>query len=660
VTGNDRLGLILLHSNARQAFPYGLLLYRPGITTRVAGTLLYHPEQALARTAAVVIVDGLRYRPTFESLRVEWTEPVESGVIAVRWSAGALEVEEQFTVEDETLVRSIRVRANGATPAHCEIQVELALYANPLLFSRFTSGTHSLRASGYEAIALSTRPAGRTFERFITVSVPVGEAVVARYSVDRAGKREGGNTGEGGSSEHATAAFAPQTSPDPIARQCAIARTGLRAAVSSEGRFLASLMQYEFAWGLDAAMVASGAAMLGEGELAARVLRYTLDHLVNDAGMVAEADRFREGELAELNGNGALLRAVLDVAEWTRNFDLIGSRWDRITAVAEYLLRPEFQHESGLLVNRRDFWERTPWMGVQRGAELGHQVFAVVGLRAAARLAGRFGTPEQQRRWSEAAAQIEEATLNSPTHRLVDSGFFIKRRGSDGAPQRNIAPDTGWFSADYAPYLPPESAEGSGPIPWEPDAVTALPLVYGLVDPTSSTALDTLDRLEALWSPSLGGYGRYNPAADIDSPGPWPFATMWVAAAQLEAGRIEDAARSIRWLLEVAAPGGAWPEFIGERATPPFPPVGIIVWAWAQWGVLTVRHMLGACIEGETLIVAPRIAGIALPLRVGNARLEIMVEGMERATLDGRPIPMEHGSVRLSLPFSNGSTLRFT
>lgn len=653
VTGNEQLGLILRHASTEEENPYGLLLYRPGRTTRVTGTLLFHTEQGLARTALTVIVDGVRYRPRHDSITIEWDEPVEHGVIVARWQAGAMRVEERFSVDGETLVRSVTVvPSNDEGSMTDALLLELALYANPLLFSSFSTDTSGLHADGYEHLTLETTPQGHTFERFITVSVPQSGEVIARYRTN--GREEERSTS---STDYTSRNLEPR---NPISTQCAIARNGLRASIDGNGRFLASLMQYEFAWGLDAAMVASGAAMLGEDELARRVLGYTLDHLVNDEGMVAEADRFRDGELAELNGNGAVLRAALDVVEWTGDAGMIESRWERIAAVADYLLRPEFQHLSGLLVNRRDFWERTPWMGVQPGAELGHQVFGVVGLRAAAQLAHRFGSTEQAARWSGAATRIEEATLHSSTHPLVEEECFIKRRGVDGVVQRTITADPDWFDPEYAPYLPPRGGTPGESVPWEPDAVTALPIAYGLISSGSLLASNTLDQLEALWDPTgTGGYARYNIAADIDSPGAWPFATMWIAAAQLEAGRLDDAARSIRWLLDAAGPGGAWREFTGTRSTPPFPPVGIIVWAWAQWGTLVVRHMLGARIEKNTLVIAPRLAGLHHTLRVRGVELEIVVEGLERATLDGEPLDIADGVARLSLPLASSRSLRF-
>src|SRR5207302_1829844 len=107
-------------------------------------------------------------------------------------------------------------------------------------------------------------------------------------------------------------------------------------------------------------------------------------------------------------------------------------------------------------------------------------------------------------------------------------------------------------------------------------------------------ALVTLDRLCSLWNPNgLGGYARYNIASDPDSPGAWAFATAFMGAAEIEAELDKRSRETIEWLLEAAGAGGCWFEYYGERKTPPFPPVGVIVWGWAQYILLVVKHIVG-------------------------------------------------------------------
>jgi hypothetical protein len=75
------------------------------------------------------------------------------------------------------------------------------------------------------------------------------------------------------------------------------------------------------------------------------------------------------------------------------------------------------------------------------------------------------------------------------------------------------------------------------------------------------------------------------------------------------------ALRAIEWLAHKAKQGGSWFEFYGYRPTPPLPPTGIIVWGWAQFVTLVVKHILGAHVTDGKLALAPRIEGFNGQLR---------------------------------------------
>ena len=84
---------------------------------------------------------------------------------------------------------------------------------------------------------------------------------------------------------------------------------------------------------------------------------------------------------------------------------------------------------------------------------------------------------------------------------------------------------------------------------------------------------------------------------------------MYMAAACLEAGDVQRVPRIMDWLVERAGAGGSWFEFYGDRPTPPLPPTGIIVWAWAQWIALVTKHIFVARVENEQLVITPRLGG---------------------------------------------------
>jgi hypothetical protein len=221
----------------------------------------------------------------------------------------------------------------------------------------------------------------------------------------------------------------------------------------------------------------------------------------------------------------------------------------------------------------------------------------------------------------------------------------------------SMVPDLRWPAGPYAPYVPAVHADSRGRRS-DPDVTSVLPVIYGLIDPRSAEAASTIEALDALWSPTgRGGYARYPIESDPDSPGPWPFATAFAAAAEIEAGLGERAARSIDWLLDAAGPGGCWFEYYGER-NPPAPPVGIVAWAWAQFVILVVRHLLGVRIEDDHVTIRPRMTGLHVTLPFGSSQLVIAVEGLGAVRLDG--VPCERGeAVTLPLPLRADHRVEF-
>ncbi|MBC8144251.1 MAG: hypothetical protein H7X80_01630, partial [bacterium] len=432
-----------------------MLLALPGRMARKEGTMLWHPEHRLRRTMLTVIVDGVRYSPQHDSTIVEWGEPED---VVIRWTTGAASVEERLHIATSmgNLTRDVIVKCEPGTV----VEVEAALYANPVLFDEFRAAD-GLSASGYHQLRLHTAGDSRLFERFCTVDSggSNGEPIRFHYTVRGVGflasdERARSRYLDKSGSVYVRSSFEHVASSGSIQRQFQHSRRSMRAAVSFDGRFNASLFQYEFEWGMDAAMVASAACAAGDHELAAEVIDNIVSRLSNDDGMIAEAGRFRGGELSELNGNGAVLNAINRYHRCTRDVAFIREHWHRIVAIAEYPLREEFKHECGMLRTRRDFWERFPWQGVGDGFELGHQVYCSVGLAAAAELADVVGDAAHAQRWRSASQRIRTSTLEHPTHRLIENGTFIRRRRVDGTHENALAPDTEWRLAEYDPYLP--------------------------------------------------------------------------------------------------------------------------------------------------------------------------------------------------------------
>jgi hypothetical protein len=189
-----------------------------------------------------------------------------------------------------------------------------------------------------------------------------------------------------------------------------------------------------------------------------------------------------------------------------------------------------------------------------------------------------------------------------------------------------------------------------------------LPVAWEFVDPAGRPARRTLASMETLWNQRWkgGGYGRYHVTSEPDSPGPWPFASLFVARAALEAGQPAKTRHVLDWLGRV--PGGraaSWFEFYGPRPVPPYPQVGIIPWTWAEIVFLVVHHMLGVRPGADFLSLRPRlIPGVdrmdaELPLRDG--RLELSVRRARRGEepafrCGGRKVPYHRYGLGLALP----------
>jgi hypothetical protein len=614
------------------ATPLGLLISSPEHFARKWSTHLFHPEYGLDRTMVTIIIDGVRYRPD-ASTKTVWY-PREIPGVAALWNAGDTSVLESFctSIGEPVLIREITVNSERKLES---VEMEVALYANPALFSEFGGHAWGLGARGYDTLLITSPMQGIFHERTLRVPLEYHEGIyqgTLLYSLGPEPVKAEMNELFGKEAFYWMGTGARWTAPNPnplihdLERVFSTSAQGLRAVIGPTGRFDASIWQYGYEWTGDASNIADALVYSGQFEVANDVLTNILTRMTSDEGMAMEASRFRSGKDAELNNNGEILRACNTYLEWTGDGEFVEDHYPRIAAIANYLLRPEYLNaETGMLVAARDIWERSEAVGVLPGYDVAHQTYGILGLRDASRIAKALGKDDDQKRWSAASKRMRESFLHHPTHAMIEDGQIIKRRLLDGSVQRElILPgDNADFQKNFVPDAMPLS--GGGARPWEPDISECLPICYGVIDPRSDIAKKTLAALDVLWSQSWegGGYGRYNVLSEPDSPGPWPFATMFMTSACLEAGEIIPAQRAIHWLIDKAGEGGSWFEFYGDRPTPPLPPTGIIVWGWAQWITLVVKHLLGAHVKDDELIVRPRIGGFLGELRFRDKHVAI-------------------------------------
>nr|MCU0245959.1 hypothetical protein [Bryobacter sp.] len=430
------------------------------------------------------------------------------------------------------------------------------------------------------------------------------------------------------------------------------AMTGIRAAVAHSGKMDGGIWQYNLEWARDPVMVAQAAAATGGDDIARPMLERLWERAVTDEGKTVEASRTREPADMELDQNGEVLYANWARWVWTGDDSLIRRYWKRMRAVADYVLQPVYREaSSGLLKNSREFWERGPAHGFQEGFEITYQVWNILGLEKAAGMAAHMGDREAERRWREAARGMRQSLVSHPKYSLVEDGRFIKRRLMDGRPQMTVTPP----DRNFLPPAAPLRAERVSYC--DPDTSIVYPILYEIADPQGGVARKTLASMETLWNQRWegGGYGRYHVTSEPDSPGPWPFASMFVARALHEAGENEKVRRVLRWKLEVqGGRRGAWFEVNGTRPLAGFP-IGITPWTWGEILLYFVHHFLGVRPEPDALVVRPRllsgIDNVEATVWVRGQRVELRIaRGATRAAVDGSAVAMSEGAIRIEPP----------
>ncbi|HLF20156.1 MAG TPA: hypothetical protein VI704_05165, partial [Bacteroidota bacterium] len=416
-----------------------------------------------------------------------------------------------------------------------------------------------------------------------------------------------------------------------------------------------AIWQYNLEWVRDQSMVAAASAMAGQSEIAEALLRRILTRSVDETGKTVDASRHRPPETIELDQNGELLYALYTHWVWTGRDAIIREHWSKIKNVAGYVLQPTFMNpDVGLVKNTREYWERDAQFGVKEGYENAYQLWNILGLDMASKMASAMNDSLSSTKWLRASRQMKESYLGHPQFSLVDDGRFIKRRLAAGGVQRTFEPPN-------RKGMPPGMPLNVESVSYcDPDSASVLPIALEIVDAHSSLAQKTLESMEQLWNQrwSSGGYARYHVSSEPDSPGPWPFATMFIARAYLEAGNHEKVWRALQWLLEVqGGKAGAWLECFGDRPTPPLPPVGIVVWTWAELLAFFIHHMLGVRPSPQQMVLRPRlISGLdrvkaKVVVHGHSVALDLQRDPKEQwARVDGKRISLKNQALELPLP----------
>jgi hypothetical protein len=612
--GNGLIQAAVQVTPAEGATPVGLLVMDPESLGPKRAALTFDGRSGLLRTALTLVDGAASHRARGSSVRARWLPRSADPRVEVVWRGGQYSVTEVFFCPDAGSARLLRrVTVSRSGPGRSRVLLRTGVR------DREVETAFDLRAGAPKSAVFEYRLARRG-----------GRAAAGVRIVDDPGDRSAAAPYW---SETASLRFS-----DPVLdRFFAAAKFQLRAAVSSSGRLDGSVWQYNLEWVRDQSFIAMALVMSGQAALAGTMLRRLLSDFVSPEGATMDSSRFRPWPESEFDQNGALLFALGAYLDWTGDRGLIEEHWKRIELVADFPLRPEFRHgPSGLLANRREFWERHGAHGILTGLELAHQLYVAMGLESAGRMAGILGRKKRAAEWTAAGAALREAMLRSKDHALVESGVFIKRRGVDGRVQEEIRPEADSSLPAGTPLFEP------GRHRLNPDTSSILPVAWEFVDAGGRLARNTLASMETLWDQRWtgGGYGRYNVTSEPDSPGPWPFASLFVARAAVEAGEGRTARRVLDWMARV--PGSracSWLEFYGPRPVPPYPQVGIIPWTWAELIFLFVHHIAGVRPAGNALLIRPRLLPGLQKLRadipVREGRLELSLRRARRGEEPG-------------------------
>lgn len=623
--GNGRIQAAVQVASGGRGTPLGLAIMDPETFGPKSRSLSFDQASGLASTRLEIEAGGKIRTALAGRINARWTDRAGIPAVEAGWKNLPLAVREVFYYPDRSqpcLIREISIRNTGRKKISAVVSTGIR---NQVAGSRL-----ELAPSQARTLFMEYRLGGRPGRRHIKMAW-ANPPKMSRQA-DQYWRR----------------ASRVVTSSPLLNHLYRASLYALPATLAASGKLDGSVWQYNREWTRDQAMAAIGLVHAGLFEPAKVLLGRLFSQFVTEEGDTVDSSERRPPAECELDQNGAVLLALETYTLWTNDLSLLKKYWKKVRAAADFPLRDVFRHTpSGLLHNEREFWERHAAHGIEDGLELAYQLFVSMGLSGASRLALRLGEEADAARWSSAAQRLKKAMLANLEYSLVDRGAFIKRRKITGEIQNEVHPP----AASGLPLDAPLFAMGRHCL--NPDTSTALPAAWEFIPARSKLAQATLGRIESLWNQRWrgGGYGRYHLTSEPDSPGPWPFPSLFVARAYFEAGRDAKVWRVLRWLARTpGSRAGSWFEFYGPRPVPPYPQVGIVPWTWAEMIILFLHHLAGVRPEWEGLRLRPRLlqglTGYRAEVRVRNVRVSLTVGKATRPSRAGFSVG------RKSYPFS--------
>jgi glucoamylase len=291
----------------------------------------------------------------------------------------------------------------------------------------------------------------------------------------------------------------------------------LRLLVRPGGAALAAQTPYwAYVWPRDASFVAAALAVTGHRAEAASVVSFLARTQRPDGTWPARSHPdgrpVGDGRPSQLDATGWVPWAVWLASDRGHDRRLAGRLWPTVRAAADAAAGS--LDADGLPPAGADYWERR-----ERAPTLGTAAALRVGLRAAARLAGRLGHAGQRAAWSHAADRLDRAVRE----RFGPTGYQRHPRG--GGPDAAVA----WLAP---PFAPPDPAVGAA--------------------------------VAAAWRRLAAGSGGAVPGRPWRGSDPWTPATASFALAAMAGGDRPAAEARLGWLLRHRTALGAFPERVGR------------------------------------------------------------------------------------------------
>jgi hypothetical protein len=675
-SGRAKMILQADHVDLGPAFTFILVdAVNPSQTHRKEMAFNFAPSGGFASSALQVALGGYPFTALGNRTETRWVDLDEIPAVEAVWWAGGIRITERIQAlgNKGSFRRSIQLE--GADLAGV-VNVELRLSVpqgtvrgdGSILFQQgegFQSclvsiGKQPARAdeakSQLKIGPIAVAPRARvTVETALLVEVtprPVDEVLAQARSLQTSGMQK-----EEEQTKHAWAATSVLATGDKTVQEIYDkSRVGFPGMIFDDGTMDAGIFWYGNQWVRDSSNTALGAVHAGMFEVARSVLQKILTTMINKEGGTMVASAFEKPDMEELDQMGVLLHSLKAYEDWTGDDSLLREHRAALLSMIERPLQPQFRNATGMVHDRREYWERN----FADGYELIYQAYVALGLRDAAEMAPALGAEAQAGRWKQEADRILHAVLSDPTRSLVVDGHLIKRRTVAGEVADSLP---SW--SHFEPDIPSLTETGHR---LTPDTASALPIALGLVASHSALALKTLDDLEPLWNArwSDGGYGRYNASSEPGTPGAWPLATCFVLRAQHDAGLYERSRRSLEWLNTMAGgASGAWFEEIPSLSSHD---AALIPWVSGEITLFVIYHWLGVRFEGGRVILRPNLypgsPSVTADLRFRKGRLRLQIDGsgpVRTAKVNSIKVkPNTDGSVTLPADFNEGTVILHT